>query len=78
MTDRFPVKNFWSISISTGFDVMFMQDLWKWAVKFWSDSQTAGDPATTKVTCDGSTSPISRAIGLVRPSERKRPRGMNR
>ena len=68
----FPVKNFLKhISIPLpGFDVMFMQDLWKWAVEFlvkftdWAGALMAA----TKVTCDGSTQPVFFAghIGLVR------------
>ena len=68
----FPVKNFLKhISIPLpGFDVMFMQDLWEWAVEFlvkftdWAGALMAA----TKVTCDGSTQPVFFAghIGLVR------------
>ena len=67
-----PVENFLKhISIPLpGFDVLFMQDLWKWAVEFlvkftdWAGALMA----VTKVTCDGSTQPVFFAghIGLVR------------
>ena len=67
-----PVENFLKhISIPLpGFDVLFMQDLWKWAVEFlvkftdWAGALMAA----TKVTCDGSTQPVFFAghIGLVR------------